>query len=207
MLLTIASQLVVLLAALMQSPTTLRRTGDVARQLTDKDVAAIVAVLPRDSSPWLLDGERTQFVNAEYVQAFLAPTVETQVLHRGMIVSVERRTGAMPWVVQRTDAYAQVAIPGRSFNEIRDDHDINRPFRVIGRFDDDELVSLVQFIRSDPPTRGGVAIQQWPILWIKRNADDSVDVPLWEDAWHGQAITLRQNGQDWIIVSIGGWAA
>src|SRR5689334_9264607 len=112
-----------LLAPLMQSVTTPIRTGLVARQLTDDDVAALGLALPSGSRPWLLNGDHTQFLNAEYVEAFLPPTVETQVLRRGMIVSVERRTPTSPWVIQRSESYAQVAIPGRSFDEIRDDHD------------------------------------------------------------------------------------
>jgi hypothetical protein len=201
-------QLALLFVSLGQSATIPLRTGVVARQLTNAEVAALEMVLPKGSTPWLLNGDHVPFLlNRQYVEAFLPPTLETPLLRRGMFVSVERRSPTSPWVVQRTEAYAQVAIPGRRFDDIRDDHDINRPFRVIGRFEDEELVSLVHFLRSNPPTRGGVAIQLWPILWNKRNADDSVDVPLMEGPSHGQALTLRRSGQDWEIVSTGGWAA
>jgi hypothetical protein len=124
-----------------------------------------------------------------------------------MLISVERRTPASPWVLGTTFSYAQVAIPGRRFDDIQGDRDINRPFRVVGQFDDMDLVRIVQYLRSNPPTRGGEAIRSWPILWVKRHADDSVEVPLMEGPSNGQAITLRQSGQDWVIVAIGGWAA
>ena len=127
-----------------------------------------------------------------------------------MVVTVTR--GIRPltetgWTVQRTESYAQVAIPGRTFDDIQDDQDPNRPFRVIGRFEDEELVRLVQFLRSNPPTRGPEPIPFWPILSIERKADDSVQVFLRGGVGRGQAITLRQTGQDWVIVIVGMWIA
>jgi hypothetical protein len=206
-LLNLFLQVALLFVPVGQSATTPHRTGVVARQLTDADVAALEMVLPPGNRPWLLIGDYTQFLSAQYVEAFLQPTTETQVLRRGMIISVDRRTPTSPWVLGSTWSYAQVAIPGRRFDDIRDDRDINRPFRVVGQFDDTDLVRIVQYLRSNPPTRFAQAIQPWPILWVKRKADDSVEVPLMEDASHGQAITLRNVGQDWMIVAVGGWAA
>ena len=80
----------------------------------------------------------------------------------------------------RTESYAQVSIPGRNFDHIEGDQDLNRPFRVIGYFDDTELVGIVNFLRSNPPTGGGEVgvIRPWPILSINRKADDSVEVLL-----------------------------
>ena len=100
-------------------------------------------------------------------------------------------------------------IPGRTFDQIEGDQDINRPFRVIGRFDDTELIRLVEFLRSNPPTRvgGSNAIRPWPILSIDRKADDSVEVLLRGAVMQGQTITLRQAGQDWVIVRVGMWIA
>jgi hypothetical protein len=66
--------ILVLLAPLMQSATTPIRTGVVARQLTDEDVAGLEMVLPPGSMPWLLTGDYTQFLKAQYVEAFLQPT-------------------------------------------------------------------------------------------------------------------------------------
>ena len=126
-----------------------------------------------------------------------------------MVVTVVRRIRPPvgEWSLLRTESYAQVAIPGRSFNDIQGDQDINRPFRVIGRFDDDELIRLVQFLRSDPPYRGPERIDPWPFLSMQRKADDSVQVMLRGSVGRGQAITLRQAGQDWVIVSVGMWIA
>jgi hypothetical protein len=111
------------------------------------------------------------------------------------------------WNVSATESYGQVAIPGRSFDDIRGDQDMNRPFRVIGRLDDDELVRIVQLVRSDPPVRGVDHIQPLPILSVQRRDDDSVDVTLRGGHLRGQKVTLRQVGQDWLIVSVAMWIA
>jgi hypothetical protein len=204
-----AFQVLVLLAS-MQSATTPLRTGDVARKLTEQDVAALEMVLPSGAKPWLLDGDPGQAPGLEYTAAYLPPTNTSPVLRRGMVVTVVRRTRPLAeteWTVAETRSYAQVAIPGRSFDQIEGDQDTNRPFRVFGRFDDDELVTLVKFLRSNPPTRGPERIQLWPLLTIQRKADDSVEVMLRGGVGQGQGITLRQAGQDWVIVIVGMWIA
>ena len=106
----------------------------------------------------------------EHVEAYLAPTTTTPELRRGTVVSG-----------QLTRSYAQVAIPGRSFDQIDDEQDINRPFQVIGNFDDAELVSLVQLLRSNPPTRGMASIESSPILSIRRIEDDCCDSDKFSD--------------------------
>jgi hypothetical protein len=225
MMLKAAFQVLVLLAS-MQSATTpltrdsswrdaIFRTGDVARQLTEQDLAAIEMVLPSGSIPWLLNGDHGNAAGLEYVEAYLPPTSTTLIsarsplLRRGMVVTVIRRTKPLTeWTAQETRSYAQVAIPRRgTLDQIEGDQDPNRPFPVIGRFNDEELVTLVQFLRSDPPTRGPDHVQSWPILLVVRQADDSVRVWLRGTATSGQFITLRQSGRDWVIVAVGGFVA
>src|SRR5579864_5324261 len=182
----IVLQLALLFASLMQSPATPLRIGDVARQMTGQDITALELALPSGAKPWLVNGDHGQIPMVDYIEAYLSPTTTTASLRRGTMINVSRRrTPVSEWSAARTESYAQVAIPGRNFDQIDGDQDINRPFRVIGRFDDDELVRLVQLIRSHPPTRGtpifpyrSSAIEAWPILSIQRRNDDSVDVSL-----------------------------
>jgi hypothetical protein len=209
-MLRIAFQFVGLLASLVQSAATMPlRTGEVARQLTEQDLAALEMVLPAGEKPWLLNGDRPQYGAGQYIEAFLPPTVSTLALRRGIGISVERRNArniferpepSDAWVVKRSEWYAQVAITGRSFDQIQGDQDINRPFRVIGRFDDSELVGAVQSLRSDPVPMA------WPILSMVRETDDSVKVMLRRTAFDGQIVVLRQAGQDWIVTPVGWWA-
>ncbi len=203
-------QFAALLASLVQSAVVMPlRTGEVARKLTEQDLAALEMVLPAGEKPWLLNGDRPQYGAGQYIEAFLPPTVSTLALRRGIVISVERRNArniferpepSDAWVVKRSEWYAQVAITGRSFDQIQGDQDINRPFRVIGRFDDSELVQAVQSLRSDP------APMAWPIGSIERQTYDSMKVMLRKTASEGQIVILRQAGQNWIVMPVGWWA-
>ena len=149
--------------------------------MTEQDIAALEMVLPPGEKPWLLNGDRAQLGNMQFVQVFLPATVSTPALRRGEVISVGRRNPLDAWVVQQAESYAQVAIAGRNFDQIQGEKDINRPFRVIGHFNDSELVRLVESLRSDPTLRGA--------------------------AMQGQVIMWRQAGQGWIAVVVGVWAA
>jgi hypothetical protein len=211
-MLYVVFQFVVVWVWLTQSNTTVTfRTGAVARQLTDQDVAALESVLPSGAKPWLLDGDRGMFERIESIQAYLSPTTTTSALRRGTVISVTRQIRPLTaWTVGTSQSYAQVAIPGRSIDQIVGDQDINRPFRVFGSFDNTELVHLVEFLRSNPPRDAD--IKAWPILSIIRWADDAqvllpgaVEVWLRGTALSGQTIALRQTGKDWVIVYVGTW--
>ena len=210
MVLNVASQLVLLFVSVSQSSSTTIRTGDVSRRLTQQDVAALELALPSGAKPWLLNGDPAQLAGFEYIQAYLPPTSATSTLRRGPVIGVMRRTSPLTeWTVQYSSTYAQVAIPGREFDQIEGDQDINRPFQVTGNFDDTELVGLVCFLRSNPLTIGGEinAIQLWPILSITRGADRSVQVTLRGAIMQGQEITVRQTDHDWTIIRVGMWIA
>jgi hypothetical protein len=203
-------QFVAIWALIGQSTaTTPLRTGDVARQLTEQDIAALELVLPPGGTPWLLNGDPLQLGNGQrqFIYAYLPPTTATAALRRGLVIGVMRQISPpTAWTAQADQSYAQVAIAGRNFDQIQGDQDINRPFRVFGRFDDTELVRLVDFIRSDSPARGN-SIQPWPILSIIRQADDSIRVMTESRYGQGQMITLRQAGQDWVILRVRTWIA
>jgi len=186
------------------------RTGDGARQLTEQDVNGLELVLPPDSRPWLLNGDQGQIGNAQFIQAFLYPTTTTVALRRGSVISVMRRISPpTSWTARPAEAYAQVAISGRKFEEIQGDQDINRPFRVLGTFDDNELVQIVAVVRSNstPGGRGMNAIQPWPILSIDRQGDNSARVMTRGAVMQGQSITLARAGQNWSVVAVGAWIA
>jgi hypothetical protein len=208
-MLRIALQSVALLLSFVQSTTTLPlRNGETARQLTEEELSGIQAVLPPGARPWLLNGILPQWSRGQFIQVFLTPTTSTADLRRGTVISVERRgrnilegpKSSDPWVVERTESYAQVAIAGRNFDDIRGEQDINLPFRVIGRFDDGELVRSIQALRSDPGP------MPWPILSITRKPDGSIEVRTFMNPSEGELIWLRQAGQEWFVSVAGAWA-
>ena len=209
--------LFLLCVSLTQSTTAPLRTGDVARELTEQDIAALEFVLPSGAKPWLLNGDPGDQPKSQYIEAFLSPTTTTSRLRRGPVIRVTRHNDPLTaqtvhwtaWTVHWTGLYAQVAIPGRTFDRIEGDQDMNRPFRVMGRFDDTELVRLVDFLRTNSTVRGteNERIQPWPILSMVRQADNAVEVMLRGAVMQGQFIRLRQTGQDWVVLGLGIWIA
>src|SRR5215471_13842877 len=117
MLFKIASQFVLLFVSVSQSSSTTIRTGDVSRQLTQQDVAALELALPSGAKPWLLNGDPAQIDGLENIQAYLSPTTATSTLRRGPVLFVTRTTSpSAEWFVGGSGTYAQVAIPGREFD-------------------------------------------------------------------------------------------
>jgi hypothetical protein len=195
-----------------QSITLPLRIGPVAERLTQQDVAAIQTALPDGTKSWLLIGDPVQVPGLEWIEAYLPATTNTPELRLGKKIGISRwdtprlKTG---WTMERTETYAQVAIPDRNFDEITGSSDINRPFRVLGQFDNNELVSLVQFVRSDPPTKGGAstAIRPWPIREVQRKVEDTIEISTLGGAMSGQVISIRRDGKGWTILAVGRWAA
>jgi hypothetical protein len=203
------------------------RLGDVARQLSEQDVADIErAVAPGGARPWLLNGPHGQVTDLQFIEAYLPPETATTELRRGSVISVVRGSasalamiGIRPaspeatrqtWTVTGTFSYAQVAIADRDFDHVRGDEDVNRPFRVSGSFGDVELVSLVWFVRSSPSgptpdarTTSGSVHGDWPIVTVIRQTD-SIDVrlrrPGQDLSW--ESVKLRPLGPGWVVISI-----
>jgi hypothetical protein len=92
--------------------------------------------------------------------------------------------------------------------------DVDRPFRVDGRFSDDELLDLVLFIRTsprnppipdDPDGTSHVVFDQvdgtLPVLEMRRE-HDAVRVVLGASSRSWQSVVLRRVGRHWKIGGI-----
>ena len=173
-------------------------------------------LLPSNPEPWLLVGDVIPFV-AEIVHAYLPPDSANAKFRRGKQVVI---LGARPskelgprWNVVRDDeplsflhkgSWAQVALPGRGFDEIEDEKDPNLPFLVNDEFSDTELTELVDAIRSRESgmdrgkagARGGPLL---PILVIARGSGGSVVIYLRLGSVEYGRVELRRNQQHWEV--------
>ena len=144
-----------------------------ATTIRPADIEAITrAVAPYGGAPWLLtefrrmpetrNGERRWIATA-----YLAPSTATPELRRGSRVHVTTAltTQNAPepdtWSIDdpsRILTWAQVALPGRSFDDVKSESDENLPLTITGKITDADLVSSVRFIRSRPsfPRPAGV---------------------------------------------------
>jgi len=203
--------------AALQLPTVPVRAGEVGRSLSQQDIAALQQTLPAGAMPWLLIGERGQAANAQLVEVYLAPTVATSQVRRGPVIPLRRlvRSPAPPesWTIVDNYmgagnklTYAQVGIPGRTFDEIQGDEDANRPFLIIGTFDDADLAGIVALLRADTGRTaypGGGSIRGLPILRMTRRSDTSVVVYLRDGGiLRQQQVSLDKREGAWIIVSV-----
>jgi hypothetical protein len=199
-------------AVLAQAPSNILRLGDIARQLTDQDVAELQRALPSGEKPWILIGEPGRAAG-QNVAAFLPPKTASNELRRGDAIVVRRESNASKWIaldridydeqIGHSTSYAQVMLPDRSFDQMQGDQDLNRPFFVTGEFKDSELISLAKYIRSRPvkPNTRGVAISAGPIVSVVRKPDTTVHVWVREKATAWQWLVLQQ-GHTWSILNV-----
>lgn len=134
------------------------RFGRLGPRLTREDLAAISRTAGTPASPpWALFGSYSQVLPATwYVDAFLAPTVATDRIRRGPVRHLQCRPRrddgpCLEWeALPNTDDYVQIA-DGPSFDgAVTIRRSSERPIQVDGNFSDEDLLSLVAYIRSKP---------------------------------------------------------
>ena len=139
--------------------------GPQAATIRPADIEAIArAVAPYGGAPWLLrDFRRTpEMRNGErrwIATAYLAPSSATAELRRGSLVALttapttQNSPDPDTWSIDdpsRILTWAQVALPGRLFDDVTSELDENLPLTITGKITDADLVSSVRFIRSRP---------------------------------------------------------
>jgi len=202
-------------AAVVQVGANPIRLGDVARGLSDRDVAAITQIAQAQAcreKPWLINGPRVQIADLQFIEAYCPPEIGRDELRRGVLVNITRDLPSGSWRLSdgpQTVPYAQVTVSERQLNEVAGDDDINRPFRVIGEIRDDELVSLARFIRSGAvralPEGSRPIERKWPIVSVARRTDGTIDVRSRQEDMAGQLVTVRREGQGWIVLQVRFW--
>jgi hypothetical protein len=200
-----------------QAPTPVIRLGEVARALSDKDIADLIRTLPTGSKPWLLIGERGQSPVGQFVDAYLPAETSTREVRRGSMVPLRRnvRNAAAPepWIVMdtnnlqqgRTGSYAQVLMGGRSFDQIQSDDDINRPFLIRGNPTDADLIAVVSVLRGSRANSypGGGYVSGLPILTMDWQTNSLVVVDLRDGGiLKQQRATLKKEGDTWRITGV-----
>ena len=181
------------------------RIGDVARHLSDSDVADLDRALPAGSKkPWLLVGVPGQYRTIQIIEAYMPPDSASRELRRGSVLRFGRRVvdrakpeawALVPGVPQTASSrsYAQVTVAGRNFEQIKGEQDPNRPFLIEGSFDDAELISLIAFIRSSRVAAGTIESVYW-------QSNDSIRVENRQSDLSWQVLTIQRKGQEWVIV-------
>lgn len=113
-----------------------------------------------DGEQWLMWSSVRGLVNSDSrvpveVTILLSPRVVTPALRRGsafVASSLARLDEARAWTPTNHGPHhwAQVAVPSRDFDDVRGTRDVNFPFTTDSVIADDELVRVVEFLRTAP---------------------------------------------------------
>ena len=194
---TLSSILGVLLALVSiggspNTPPRMYRFGDerLVRRLVPEELTAIAeAARARGGVPWAVCVQYSQVLPEWwYVDAFLRPRVTTANIRRGRVLHLQcspakGRRGCLEWIPsqrRKPGAYVQVA-DGKDFGRSLAPRSLHeRPIDVEGDISDDDLVSLVDYLRTGPaPATKSLGLSRSePIMSIRLRKDAAVDVNL-----------------------------
>ena len=190
------------------------RFGRLAPSLTEDDIQQIRRLATRMGGElWLVFGDRGGWVtNPWWVSAYRKPTVVAGGVRVGEIVQFKCDVTTNPgskrvWVFDGVGMYAQVVVSGRVPESVESDMDRNRPFRLLGEWQPDEIASLVEFIRSSPSSAGapkGLAMVNGAlsISSVQRESDGRARVTLRLDPRALQVVQLAKKGATWTVTSV-----
>jgi hypothetical protein len=193
------------------------RFGRLGLRLPKEDVGAIRSLVLAQGEPWALLGWYSQVLpEKRYVDVFLAPTVSTEWLRRGPVLHLEcEPTGVelacLHWMqADPPGEYVQVADGGVPFSETflpRTPRE--SPIRITGEFSDEELQTLVTYIRSSPrpSTRDGTIDLMTisgsdPVRDIDRQADGSVKAWLIFGSGVATCGTFVKSAEGWQVIEV-----
>jgi hypothetical protein len=187
-----------------QAPFTLKRFGSVP--VSDAEVAQIAELASSTGKRlWLLHTPNPS-MGGRVSRLFLEPDVVGKRVLRGRLlrlVADERPNVPIrsPWRISESLSYVYIPIAGRQQGEIQGEHDLGWPFSVRGEFEDDTLISIVEFIRSEPPIPVPAFLKRVPaapIAGITRR-DDAIEVGFREGEAMGHAVWLVRKDGRWVI--------
>jgi len=157
-----------------------------------------------------------------YVDAFLPPTASTARFRRGIAQRFECRPSARDgdcsdWqATGDAKTYIQVADQAKFGVSPIVRSPTERPIVVEVNFSDNDLISLVAFIRSKPPLpplppgKGrfpdGVS-GRYPVASIWRDEHGAVLVGLTDDGGIGETATVTRTAKGWKLVQVGSWVS
>ena len=200
-----------------QAPFTLKRFGSVP--VSDTEVAQIEElVISTGKRPWLLRSPHTMQLEVRFAYVFLEPDLIGARVHRGRALTLRAdgpRFGPprSPWRLEASQLYAYVRTQGRRAGDIRSESDTDWPFTIHGEFDDETLISLIEFIRSGP--RLPILHKDQANRQLRRDAPVSVIarrnggilVGLRTGDQQGERVTIVRQNDEWVITEFGMWIA
>jgi len=194
------------------------RIGNAARRLSKRDISDIQRVLASAGKATklflIIGGETPQHHYVVY--GYLSNESGKGEFRRCDKVLITRMSSRARWIIslmgeKSGGTCAQVATSGQSLDSFASDRDVSQPFWLIGEFPDSDVISVVRYLRSGPPTNrfGERVPDQWPIHQIYRALDGEsiVVVLLAPTEYSGLSIFLKREGDTWRIEQTYNWVS
>jgi len=191
-----------------------RLTSDSAEAL------AIAAAAEEQGEPWAILTWHSQILPlVRYADVFLPPTVAGEGYRRGAFVHLECRPlddgpTCRSWTrSSELGAYFQLFEGLAPAGQVTVRSQLERPVRIRGTFSDDELVSLVRYIRSGPGPRVPAGrfpsrvSRDIPIQDIEQQSNGSVWVRLTVDGVGGETATVVRTDSGWQVTEVVSWVS
>lgn len=201
------------------------KCGGAKKRLRPEDVATIERLVSHKGAPCLIEVNEAHQVAPTLllVRVYLCPHVSSSEFRRGSEVRLYRylsEAGAPvdEWQVQpETFEYAQVR---RSRSDRRRPCDLPRgwarPFEVVGRVSDDDIVSVLKLVKSSPSRSsattnpdGSTSFEVWSVegknvvVRIEAKGDSRIEVRTVGGSGSGQLIELEKAMTgEWMIVRV-----
>ena len=203
-----------------------------ADHLTSNEIATAVAVAGTNGSPWLIDGGQrgSGERSVQWIQLYFLTATNAPDLRRGSVTLLDRgmatNGGWIPWRVPGSNAvvntpqwreFFQLAESGRGFTPVEAPHILSRISRLFGAFTDEELLSVVRFVRTNPSWIGPNGPEKLPgavpIVSVSKGlgsalqkafgaTDDTVFVVLSTGDFTSAMAYLRPDAGSWRLVAI-----
>lgn len=206
---------IALVAAWLQAGAGPQILGPAAAEITSDDVAAFTRLAGNNEAPWIVFGFARGMIPARAAAIFFKPDTSHAGIRRGRVDEFIARQSAGtfgPWERVLTARYAQVPVERTNPDTLTSARDLNRPFRLVGVIDDDDILAVVRLIRSSPSVgmaKATVVQGGWPITQMIL-AGDELRVRLIDEnarEMSGQFVALRRAGSEWAITSVNLWIA
>jgi len=195
--------------------------GHFAPRLTPVGLAAAVREATiQQGRPWAIFADIAEVMpEVRSIEAFLPPTTSTDRFRKGAVLRLECRPATSDGECVNSEAggepgsYVQVADTRAFTSEVCVRSNWERPIAVNGEFSDEDLVSLVAFIRAKPqlpplpPGRiripSGVSADEairaiWSLAvrtWVIISDDDAA----------GETAEVRRTSRGWELVDVRYW--
>ena len=133
---------------------TLKRFG--SEPVSDAELAQIAELASSTAKQsWLLRTPNPVMTSERVSYLFLEPDVLGKRVLRGRVLRLVADEPPhvpilSPWKIRESHSYAYIPTAGRQQGEIESEQDLDWPFILYAEFDDDTLISIVEFIRSQP---------------------------------------------------------